>query len=113
MAPRWGRKRLTTAAAPSAPMPTPTPPTPPTLTDSSPSMPSSDASVASSSSRRGRGPTRGVGLEKIVRRAGRLHVDIPSNKGSPVGENVEKFVSELGFIVRTLVIVIFLNKPYM
>lgn len=35
-----------------------------------------------------------------MRSVGRLHVDIPIDKGGPVGENAEKFVSELGFIVR-------------
>ena len=56
--------------------------------------------AATSSSRRGRGLTRGVGLETIVCRARRLHVDIPIDKESSVGENAEKFVLELEFIFR-------------
>ncbi|XP_058070461.1 uncharacterized protein LOC131219376 [Magnolia sinica] len=69
----------------------------------------SDLSVAhtlgtasSSTSRRGRGPTRGLLLERLTRE-GRVMVEFPQDCIRPVGDNARLFTSEVGVLCRSLI----------
>ncbi|OMO62073.1 hypothetical protein COLO4_33233 [Corchorus olitorius] len=51
-----------------------------------------------------RGPTRGVGLEKLIKGRNKLLIEIPKGKGRPVSEvQSAKLSSEIGLIVRNFI----------
>ena len=48
-----------------------------------------------------RGPTRGVGIQSLVDKHGKLQVPIPSHFRAPVGKHANKFASKIGIEIRT------------
>ncbi|OMO63607.1 hypothetical protein CCACVL1_22383 [Corchorus capsularis] len=51
-----------------------------------------------------RGPTRGVGLEKLIKEKNKLVIEIPKDKGRPVSEvQSAKLSSEIGLIARKFI----------
>jgi hypothetical protein len=58
--------------------------------------------AASSTSRRGRGPTRGLVLERLTRE-GRVAVEFPQDCLRPVGDSARLFTSEVGVLCRSLI----------
>uniref|UniRef100_A0A2N9GCW6 Transposase-associated domain-containing protein n=1 Tax=Fagus sylvatica TaxID=28930 RepID=A0A2N9GCW6_FAGSY len=61
--------------------------------------PSSSAVV--STSKRTRGLTRGIGVQTLVDKEGKLSVPFPQDYCAPVGKNACKLSSQLGVLVRT------------
>ena len=60
--------------------------------------------VAFIPSKRVQGPTRGVGLEKLIKGTNKLLIDIPAGKGRPVCEvQSAKLSSEIGVITRQFI----------
>ncbi|XP_058114313.1 uncharacterized protein LOC131257525 [Magnolia sinica] len=57
---------------------------------------------ASLTSRRGRGPTRGLLLQRLTRE-GRVTVEFPKDCIRPVGNNARLFMSEVDVLCRTMI----------
>lgn len=55
--------------------------------------------------KRGRGPTKGLGLEKALKlTGGKMAIDIPIDKGRPTDvEQSSKLSSEMGIVARNLI----------
>jgi hypothetical protein len=60
--------------------------------------------ASSSAAKKARGPTRGLGLEKIMKASkGKMQIDIPADKGRPVDAvQSAKLSNELGIVARHL-----------
>ncbi|XP_058068235.1 uncharacterized protein LOC131217338 [Magnolia sinica] len=69
---------------------------------SDPSVAHTPGTASSSTSRRGRGPTRGLVLERLTRE-GRVTVEFPQDCLRPVGDNVRLFTSEVSVLCRSLI----------
>ncbi|XP_058071086.1 uncharacterized protein LOC131220132 [Magnolia sinica] len=69
---------------------------------SDPSIVHTPSTASSSTSRRGRGPTRGLVLQRLTRE-GRVTVEFPQDCLRPVGDNARLFTSEVGVLCRSLI----------
>ncbi|XP_058084577.1 uncharacterized protein LOC131232364 [Magnolia sinica] len=69
---------------------------------SDPSVAHTPGTASSSTSRRGRGPTRGLLLERLTRE-GRVMVEFPQDCIRPVGNNVMLFTLEVGVLCQSLI----------
>ncbi|XP_058107719.1 uncharacterized protein LOC131251173 isoform X2 [Magnolia sinica] len=69
---------------------------------SDPSVTHTLGTASSSTRRRGRGPTRGLVLERLARE-GRVMVEFPQDCLRPVGDNARLFTSEVGVLCRALI----------
>ena len=59
--------------------------------------------MSRSTSRKGRGPTRGKAVEKMVEANGKLRVEIPNGVNVPVGKNAQRCINEMGALARAFV----------
>ncbi|XP_058082457.1 uncharacterized protein LOC131230569 [Magnolia sinica] len=69
---------------------------------SDPSIVHTPSTASSSTSRRGRGPTRGLVLQRLTHE-GRVTVEFPQDCLRPVGDNARLFTSEVGVLCRSLI----------
>ncbi|XP_058083303.1 uncharacterized protein LOC131231206 [Magnolia sinica] len=69
---------------------------------SDPSIVHTPSTASSSTSRRGRGPTHGLALQRLTRE-GKVTVEFPQDYLRPVGENARLFTSEVGVLCRSLI----------
>ncbi|KAL7212064.1 hypothetical protein ACSBR2_014848 [Camellia fascicularis] len=59
------------------------------------------SSSVASHDRRGRGPTRGIQTQRIVKKDGKILVPVPEQFCAPVGDQASKLASKIGIEVRT------------
>ncbi|XP_058109003.1 uncharacterized protein LOC131252144 [Magnolia sinica] len=69
---------------------------------SDPSVAHTPGTASSSTSRRGRGPTRGLLLEQLTHE-GRVTVEFPQDCIRPIGNNAMLFTSEVGVLCPSLI----------
>ncbi|XP_058106942.1 uncharacterized protein LOC131250675 [Magnolia sinica] len=69
---------------------------------SEPSVEHTPGTESSSTNRRGRGPTRGLVLERLTRE-GRVTVEFPQDCLRPIGDNARLFTSDVGVLCRSLI----------
>jgi hypothetical protein len=54
--------------------------------------------------KRTRGPSRGLGLEKLIKGSNKMHINIPKGKGRPTSEvQSAKLSNEIGLISRQFI----------